>query len=388
MRGAVPALVAALAVSGAAAEEKDLGTFGIGLRYRYENVSEDAFAKDAHASTLRTNVFYESAEVRRFFAFLEFENTADLGLGDQHNSTTNGITDRPVVADPKGTEVHQVYLGYEGIPGTRILAGRQEIVFDDARFVGNVAWRQNFQSFDGARVTQRSIPRTVLDYAWVRNVNTVVGTNRDSDHHLLQAEVDAGRFGKALAYFYRLDFGPSAASSASATFGVRWAGTIRTAPVEIPFRVEAARQEAAADNPGPLEAGYLRAVAGIRRGGWKADLGWERLGGSPGEGQFQTPLATLHKWNGWADKFLTTPANGLEDLVVSVSYGAGAWSGEIAAHRFDADSGGATYGHELDGQVTYRARWGQEFLLKLALYDADAFSTDTEKLWIQTTYRF
>ncbi len=388
LKRALSAIIAALAVSAAGAEEKKPGTFGVGLRYRYENVSDDAFEKDAHASTLRTNVLFESAKYRRFFAVLEFENTADLGLGDQHDSTANGITDRPVVADPTGTEVHQVYLGFEGIPGIRLLAGRQEIVFDDARFVGNVSWRQNFQSFDGARVTARSIPRTVLDYAWVRNVNTVFGTNRDSDHHLLQAEIDLGRCGKALAYFYRLDFGPFAASSSSATFGARWAGSIRTEPVEIPLRFEAARQEAAAGNPGPLEADYFRAVVGVRRGGWKADLGWERLGGSPDEGRFQTPLATLHKFNGWADKFLSTPGNGLEDLFASVTYGAGPWSGEIAVHRFEADAGGATYGSEFDGLLAYRARWGQEFALKLALYDADAFSTDTEKLWIQTTYRF
>jgi hypothetical protein len=27
----------------------------------------------------------------------------------------------------------------------------------------------------------------------------------------------------------------------------------------------------------------------------------------------QTPMATLHKFDGWADLFLTTPANGLGD---------------------------------------------------------------------------
>ena len=34
---------------------------------------------------------------------------------------------------------------------------------------------------------------------------------------------------------------------------------------------------------------------------------------------FTTPLATLHKFQGWADKFLTTPANGLEDLYATAS---------------------------------------------------------------------
>jgi hypothetical protein len=35
---------------------------------------------------------------------------------------------------------------------------------------------------------------------------------------------------------------------------------------------------------------------------------------------FTTPLATLHKFQGWADKFLTTPVNGLADLYVNAGY--------------------------------------------------------------------
>ena len=35
---------------------------------------------------------------------------------------------------------------------------------------------------------------------------------------------------------------------------------------------------------------------------------------------FQTLLATLHKFQGWADKFLTTPPNGIRDLYGSAGY--------------------------------------------------------------------
>ena len=34
---------------------------------------------------------------------------------------------------------------------------------------------------------------------------------------------------------------------------------------------------------------------------------------------FTTPLATLHKFQGWADKFLATPVNGIEDEYVNLS---------------------------------------------------------------------
>src|SRR3546814_12023345 len=41
---------------------------------------------------------------------------------------------------------------------------------------------------------------------------------------------------------------------------------------------------------------------------------YEVLGSDAGVFAFQTPLATLHKFQGWADLFLTTPSAGVRDL--------------------------------------------------------------------------
>ena len=46
--------------------------------------------------------------------------------------------------------------------------------------------------------------------------------------------------------------------------------------------------------------------------------GMEILEGNGAKG-FTTPLATLHKFQGWADKFLATPANGIEDTYVNAA---------------------------------------------------------------------
>ena len=35
---------------------------------------------------------------------------------------------------------------------------------------------------------------------------------------------------------------------------------------------------------------------------------------------FSTPLATLHKFQGWADKFLTTPGNGIDDRYATLTW--------------------------------------------------------------------
>ena len=113
------------------------------------------------------------------------------------------------------------------------------------------------------------------------------------------------------------------------------------------------------------------------------------LEGSPGEGKFTTPLATLHKFNGWADKFLATPANGLEDLYLAVN-GSVKKKLKWAAiyHDFSANEGDADYGTELDLLLSYRTAWNQTFGLKTAFYEADTHAADTDKIMVWTSYRF
>src|SRR5579863_6611342 len=41
-----------------------------------------------------------------------------------------------------------------------------------------------------------------------------------------------------------------------------------------------------------------------------------------GHAGFSTPLATTHLFDGWADMFLTTPANGLGNFYLKASYSA------------------------------------------------------------------
>ncbi|MEI8045213.1 MAG: hypothetical protein WCL11_27625, partial [Verrucomicrobiota bacterium] len=48
-------------------------------------------------------------------------------------------------------------------------------------------------------------------------------------------------------------------------------------------------------------------------------VGYEVLEGNGTIG-FATPLATLHAFNGWADMFLSTPANGLKDFYLKAGY--------------------------------------------------------------------
>lgn len=98
-------------------------------------------------------------------------------------------------------------------------------------------------------------------------------------------------------------------------------------------------------------------------------------------------MASLHKFNGWADVFLTTPPAGLQDGYLSLGSKVpelGAIPGlnvSIAPHRFRSSDGGLRYGDELD--LAAGARFQSIAALgKYARYKRAA-SAQTSKLWLQ-----
>ncbi|MBF8293389.1 MAG: hypothetical protein HW392_2216, partial [Steroidobacteraceae bacterium] len=103
---------------------------------------------------------------------------------------------------------------------------------------------------------------------------------------------------------------------------------------------------------------------------------------------FQTPLATLHKWQGWADKFLTTPSAGIEDIYMGLRGSLAGWSGQAVWHDFQAQATGLHYGTELDLSVSRKFRERYEVLAKYADYSASGLFTDTRKFWLQLAASF
>jgi hypothetical protein len=365
----------------------------VNLRYRFENVDEDGSSKDAHASTLRTVLGWESAGYRGWSIFGEAENVAVLGndLYDNRGagSLSNGVADRPVVADPAITEINQAGVRFRNDDWTMV-AGRQELVLGDTRFVGNVGWRQNHQSFNALRIDNQSLERARVGYAYVDRVQRIFGDSLDLSGHLLNAALDAGRAGTLTVYGYLLDYrDPGAAGNSTATWGAELSGKRALSDaLSLLYEIEYAHQSDYADNPANVDAGYGFVMLGAAWSKINARLGWEILEGAPGDGRFTTPLATLHKFNGWADKFLATPANGLEDRYLQVDGKIRSLEWLARVHDFDAESSGASYGSELDLQLLYRTTSQIVVALTGALYDADSFSTDTEKWSLWATYSF
>ena len=368
------------------------GTFSLGLRLRGEHVERDSFVEDADALTLRTRLGYKTRSFRGLVLEVAAEDVSTLGSDSTFNNrgvgaSSNGVTNRPVIADPDGTELSHFTVSYTGLEHASIRLGRMELTLDDQRFVGPVGWRQNHQEFDAAHVTVEPNDDWTVQYAALDAVHSIFRGRDELAGHLFNVAYESG-LGTLTGFAYLLDYDESARSGlSSSTLGLRWTGKSSVGPGDLLWNASFANQTDHGDNPADIDLGYRLAEIGYGRSSLTARLGYELLEGDGGAG-FRTPLATLHKFNGWADVFLATPATGLVDIYASLSGRHGNFEWIVAYHDFESDVGGASFGSELDAQLTYATSWKQQFAVKLAAYDADEHATDTTKIWIWTAWGF
>jgi len=372
------------------------GDWGQSFRYRLELVDQDPFIKDAIASTLRTRLNYQTSDWQGVSMFVEFDYIAEL-LADDYNEGGGNTPNRwqyPIVADPVGDDWNQAYLQYK-TGNSQFRAGRQRIIFDNARFVGNVGWRQNPQTYDALSFVNKSEKGVRFTLAYIDNVNRIFGDDvaaGDHQHSTTLANVSKNfeGAGKLTAYWYDID-NEDAAGFSNTTWGLRFAGSRSVNKRKFGFTFEYAYQRDNAHNPIPYDANYYRIDLSIGVDAATFYAGFESLGGDHlRAGQaFRTPLATLHAFNGWADKFLATPAAGLDDSFFGVKGKVGAWTWNILYHDFSAQSGSGGFGSEIDAAFSRNIGDKYGLLLKAALFDTDSPSYgDTNKIWVQVSAEF
>lgn len=383
-------LLPTLATAGPGAEAKAL-RLEWNARLRHESVDDAGFVQTAEADTLRLRLGLRARLAGGWSALLEAEGIA--AAGDRYNSSANGRTAYPLVADPRGGELNQAWVGWQGGRGAATF-GRQRVLLDNQRWVGNSGWRQNEQTFDAAALEWRPSEVLTLRYLWLDRVHRVNGDQaldplareRDLDSHLLDiafshAQQQWGAY--VLAHEDR-----DVATASTLTTGLRWTGNYVHDGRGWGWRVETARQQGQGNNPLQFSHSYwlLEPSLAWHNVTWRA--GWERLGGN-GMHALQTPLATLHAFNGWADKFLVTPLDGLDDRYLSGAgvLGHGARTGKckwvLAYHDYQADHGGRSYGSEWNASLGFPLHEKLNGLVKFADYHSDSFGRDTRKLWLQ-----
>ena len=375
----------------------------IDTRLRWENVDQQGAAKDANAVTFRARI---GAEIKTgdWSALGEIEGTN--AFVEDYFSGLNGKTQYPLVGDPWNFELNRLQLQYRGLPKTVVTVGRQRINIEDQRFVGSVGWRQNEQTFDAARVEYGTPKGFQADLIYSWSVRTIWGIDgfgarpqAISGNYVFATASYPTPIGKLSGFGYLVDQDEAALQNyrlSSQTYGARLAGShALSKAAKLTYALSYARQSDYHRNPNSYGADYALAEAGLEVSGWKAGAGYELLGADKGAPftSFQTPLATLHKFQGWADKFLTTPPNGIQDYYGQAGHGWKKLGGIdmvnalVVYHRFDSARLGLHYGDEWDALLSAKkGRWTAT--AKLASYNADSFATDTRKLWFQLEWAY
>jgi hypothetical protein len=390
LAGAASSTFAADSVYEALSSGKATGNFNL----RYEGVSQDNTVKEAIAFTLRTRLGYTTAELEGWSVSFELEdNRILLGQGDYTVGPTGyNLGEYSVIADPEFTELDQAFVQYKKDKLT-VKLGRQVIALDGQRFVGHVGWRQDRQTFDAATIIYAVNEKLKVQYSYLNQRNRIFGeaADLDSKDQLLNLNYKT-HFGVFTAYSYLLEV-DNVTNNALDTYGMSFKGKTTAAYTNdstFVYAVEYATQSSESGNT-DFNADYLLAEFGVDLSSLTAKIAYEVLGSDDGNYAFATPLATLHKFNGWSDQFLGTPSQGLVDVIFTLSGKVGGGNWMAAYHDFSADKPTQNVddlGSEINLQYLRPFAEHYTAAIKYASYSGESGRVDADKIWLWVSTKF
>jgi hypothetical protein len=375
------------------------GAIKVDLNYRYENVDQDRGPqRTANANTARLRAGLLSPVFHGLQGYAEYEG--NLAMQEDFNSLRNNRTAYSTVADPEKSELNQLWISYAGIPDTVIKGGRQRIKLDDDRFIGNVGWRQMETTFDSVLVTHNNqqIYGLTVNAGYIGNVQTFTSTTENIEAPILNVNYKVGDYGNLVGYGYWLDYTERENyEKSSQTYGLRMTNFQKPGDTYkigdnygLVYTAEWSHQEDYGHGAAQYQANRYNVMGGFTAYNFTFQGAMEQLDGKGLNRTFDTPLGTNHAFQGWADLFLVTPNNGIRDVfgTVHATLDRGNVILSGVYHDFTDDTGQLHYGKEWDFSAIKKFGKHYSVLAKYAYYDADQFSTDTQKIWVQANINF
>ena len=419
------------------------------FRFRYETVDQDAFQANgvdkldtANSLTLRSLVGWQTAPYKNFSFAAQITDVHEFVSNNNDrrgNLSEPGNGNYPNVVDPSFTDINQVYVDWTGIKNTKLRLGRQVLNLDNVRFIGDIAFRQNTQVFDGISVTNKSLPNTEIvaaHFEQVRQINTQL---RQGNIDILNGKYRISPSESLVGYGYFVDVanlsqngqslaGPNAPSAApsggnglgpsqdlvktattdasSKTIGIRLDGARAiNADWKGLYTAEFAKQTDFAGGDKRIDAHYFKVGGGAAYAGWSARIDHEVLSSNDGKYAFQTPLGTNHLFQGWSDHFLATPKQGIEDTFITVAGNIEKVKVYAEYHVFKSDEKyasvngtfGNDYGTEFDASLAYVVNKNLSTKFEYAKFNeqdiyggklSPARKGDKEIIWLTAMYTF
>jgi hypothetical protein len=358
------------------------------IRARYEMADIDGYDV-SHALTTRERIGFKTAAFYGFSFVANGEFTQalidDYSAGPGKKKNVGGVDpfvkNNSFIFDPVTNELNELYVQYAAFD-TVVKVGRQKIIYDNAAFIGNVGWRQNEQTYDAISVVNKSIDGLTLSYAYIDQVNRIFGSSASGvfkdapgEIHLFNGSY-TGIKGLTLGgYAYLMEFDEKAAQKwDNSTYGLSAKGTLGG----IALYGEVAYQDQAGDK-NDKSAMYFHVNATKTFGTQSLTVGIEEL-----DAGFQTPLATVHAFNGFADatdvRRIDGTHGGLTDTylthVIPIFYGI-KWANSV--HLFGDNTLGTNLGFGFDSVLTKKFDDHFTAIFKLGYFDTN------DKQYVSTT---
>ena len=390
------------------------GAVKIDLNTRFENVNQDNVRKTplngapaanqprtANAVTTRLRLGLLSPVFHGLQGYAEYQGV--YAMDSNYNSTRNDKTGYSTVVDPYESELDQLWLSYAGIADTVIKGGRQVIQFDDQRFIGNVGWRQLQQTFDSVLITHNNqqLFGLTVNAGYIGRVKTITTTTESVNAPILNVNYKLGDYGNMVGYGYWLDYTDPGANAdyfkSNQTYGLRLTNYQKQGDsfklsdnYGLQYTAEWSIQSNYQSNPNNYTVNRYNLMSGFTAYMFTFQGAMEQLDGVGKNKAFQTPLGTNFAFQGWADQFLTTPDNGIRDVfgTVTTSLDRGEVILSGVYHDFFDDTGAIHYGQEWDFLASKKFGKHYTLLARYAYYNADQYSTDTQKIWVQGNINF
>lgn len=378
----------------------------INFKFRYENVNQEGALDTAEAFTLRSLIGWKTKPYHDFSVTAEVYGMSPLN--DDYNDAKKGSpiasrTHYSTIADPEDYDFHQLYVEWSGLPATSVKLGRQGMVLDNWRYVGDVRFRQNWQVFNGVSLLNKSLPDTEVALAHYEQVKLINTKIENANIEIANVKYSFTPTTSLVGYGYLIDWdGKAQQAKSNKTFGLRLDGSQKLNDHwKVLYTAEYAKQDDYKDGSKLIDNDYYRVGAGAGYSDWFLRIDQEKLSGNSDNKAFQTLLGTNHLFQGWADLFLVTPNEGIEDTILIA--GGKVMDATIKAeyHFINSDRdfakvGGGTgdrYGKEFDLGVYYKFTKQISGSVEYASFKEDdeyngARKRDTEKFWLTAVYAF
>ncbi len=340
-------------------KEGSKASLNVRTRYEYNETP----SSEVNGYSVRTRLAFESGEYEGLKFLVEME---DLSFANND--------DRPALDVPT-TELNQAWFSYDGLK-----VGRQIYTLDDQRFIGHVGWRQNIQTFDAVTYSYEVDEKTKLNLAYLGEVHRVNATSQDLSGIILNGSSKVSDNFTLAGFAYLLDFDRPVLAS-SDTYGIRGAGKIPGEEVSYTYSFSYAKQ---LDNGGSLrdfDVDYIAGEFGANFSSVSLTAGLEILDGDGVTG-FTTPLATVHKFNGFADLFAGSSLGlggglpeGLEDYYLAFGFKAGEAPVKLVYHSFNTANSSEFLGSEIDLVASYKLNKYVTLIGKFADYSTNGGAT-------------